>query len=542
MRRRALLRTLAMGGVIGAGIEAGASTTDLVQPVQAQAGSGLYQEAKLTAADGENNDKFGKFISVSSDGKTALIGADKLDQYGIDGNRLGAVYVFKKQDGSWSQQAKLTPNDGEAGGSFGDSVALSGDGTTALIGAHTDDQRAGSVHVFTDESGSWNQQTKLTVTDNASYGTYGRLGYSVDLSSDGATALIGTNGGAAYVFNKDSGTWGQQAELINQDISQFDKFGTSVAISGDSTTALIGSWGDTDPSSTDEPVGSAYIFSNQEGSWSQETKLTADAPDEGDQFGSQVAISNGGTTAIIGDPADDYTYGNGVGSAYIFKKNNNSWRQQAKFTADNSSNADRLDSFADTVASASDGTIAIMGAPRDDNPNGRDAGAAFIFRNQSDAWNQQTKLITEDGDENDGFGHAAGLSIDGTTAVIGAPNDEDPNGEGAGSVYIFSQQVHIETPSLEPPNVEGEQSTHTLSFDAKNVSADGSGEEFSDEFKVNFPENVVLKGYSNVDIEAQFSNVEQNGNTLTFSVSPSGGGTTQVSVEMDVTLAPANNQ
>jgi hypothetical protein len=87
-------------------------------------------------------------VAVSSDGNTAVIGARYDDDRGIDS---GSAYVFTRSGISWTQQAKLTASDGAGRDSFGWSVAVSGDGSIAVIGAYGDDDRgsnSGSAYVF----------------------------------------------------------------------------------------------------------------------------------------------------------------------------------------------------------------------------------------------------------------------------------------------------------------------------------------------------------------------------------------------------------
>jgi hypothetical protein len=124
----------------------------------------LGQQTELTAGDGGANDNFGVRVSLSGDGNTALVGA-----YGHDtpaGADAGSVYLFVRTGGSWTQQAELTADDGAASDWFGDSVSLSGDGTTALVGAPYDDTAAGtdagSAYVFAGSGSSWSQQIQLT--------------------------------------------------------------------------------------------------------------------------------------------------------------------------------------------------------------------------------------------------------------------------------------------------------------------------------------------------------------------------------------------
>ena len=98
---------------------------------------------------------------------------------------------------------------------------------------------------------------------------------------------------------------------------------------------------------------------------------------------------------------------------------------------------DRNDLFGDAVGVSSDGTTAVIGARFDEDLNGEDGGSAYVFQRGGGEWREETKLMPEDGDSDDRFGYSVGVSSDGTTAVISASHDEDPNGEGAGSVYVF---------------------------------------------------------------------------------------------------------
>ena len=122
--------------------------------------------------------------SVAMDGDTALIGA-----YGDDdnGSASGSAYVFTRSEGVWTDQAKLTASDAASHDYFGYSVAVDGD--TALIGAHANDDsglNSGAVYVFTRNAGVWTEQAKLTASDGALEDYFGTA-----VALDGDTALIG---------------------------------------------------------------------------------------------------------------------------------------------------------------------------------------------------------------------------------------------------------------------------------------------------------------------------------------------------------------
>lgn len=235
-----------------------------------------HQQAELTTTDGDSGDGFGSLVDISSDGTTAIVAAPEDED--PNGAESGTAYVYNTTGGSWTQQSKLVSDDGESGDSFGRSVALSADGSTALVGSYNDDiptgDEVGSVCVFDTKSGSWSQRAKLTPDDGANGDYFGR---SVAVSDDGTTAVVGAyrdntpNGegsGSTYVFQGENSSWSQQAELTPDDGDQLDQFGWSVAVSRDGTTVLVGAYFHDDPNGGG--AGSAYVFSSADGSWRQQ--------------------------------------------------------------------------------------------------------------------------------------------------------------------------------------------------------------------------------------------------------------------------------
>ena len=102
-----------------------------VAPAVAAAGASQAQsqQQELQAPDGVPGDFFGETVSLTADGHTALVGAPF--------RAVGAAYVFVEQAGKWTLQQELQSPAGAATDSYGFSVALSGDGSTALVGAYT---------------------------------------------------------------------------------------------------------------------------------------------------------------------------------------------------------------------------------------------------------------------------------------------------------------------------------------------------------------------------------------------------------------------
>jgi hypothetical protein len=327
--------------------------------------SGWLVQAKLTASGGEAGDYFG--YSVAIDGNYAIVGA-----YG-DSDYRGSAFIFKYDDESgWIEQAKLIASDGSEGDCFGVSVSINGD--YAIVGASGDNSYTGAAYIFKyEESGEgsgWYQQAKLTASDAAEYDWFG---HSVSINSDhaivGATGNdeSGSSSGAAYIFVHDGESgWIEQAKLMASDGEAWEYFGVSVSISGD--YVIVGAEGDEEGFYT----GAAYIFFRDgESGWIEQAKLMADDAAEGDFFGTSVSISGG--YAVVGAYAC-CEMEDGLGAAYIFKRDGTTWTQQSKFT----SNSDPLawDKYGTSVDI--DGSYAIVGAWGDDD-RGIDSGAAYIY-------------------------------------------------------------------------------------------------------------------------------------------------------------------
>src|SRR5207237_799860 len=113
------------------------------------------QQAYLKASNTDSIDYFGNNVALSADGNTLAVGAyrEASATMGINGNQMdnsksgsGAVYIFSRSGGSWSQQAYLKASNTDSGDSFGGSVALSADGNTLAVGAYGEGSAATSVN------------------------------------------------------------------------------------------------------------------------------------------------------------------------------------------------------------------------------------------------------------------------------------------------------------------------------------------------------------------------------------------------------------
>jgi hypothetical protein len=333
----------------------------------------LSQVATLTAADATAKDYFGHSVAISSDGSFAIIGA-----WGRT-KGTGTAFTFANSGGIWSQQAKLGPSELVVGDQFGSSVAINADGTTAVVGAES---------------------------KNATPGTTNH-----DVS------------GAVYVYTRSGSTWTQQAKLTASDSAAGLRFGTSVSLSADGNTVLVGARGNA-WSGGPAPAGAAYVFTRSGSTWSQQQKLTASDAATGDYFGTSAALSADGLTAVVGAPAKSSS----TGASYVFTSSGGVWTQQAELTA---ADAAANDSFGTSVAVNGDGTTALVGA------SGKDSyrGAGYVFILSGGVWSQQAKLSAAGGVAADAFGAHVGLASGGAVAVLSAPGKLN----NAGSVYEFTR-------------------------------------------------------------------------------------------------------
>ena len=311
-------------------------------------------------------------------------------------NDRGAVYPLTIDP--VTQAAKLTASDGAAFDAMGVSVALSPDGTTALVGSPGasigTNQGQGAVYVYTEPAGGWASTstftTKLTAADGQGNDSFG---WTVTLSSDGTTALIGaasanSGQGAAYIFNKPAGGWASSstfaAKLTASDGFSSDDFGSPVLLSSDGTTAFIGASGARIGSNYGQ--GAAYIYNKPAGGWASSStfaaKLTASDGDASDNFGWSIALSSDGTTALIGASAATIGSNAGQGAAYFFNKPTGGWASSTTFAAKLTATDGAADNaFANGVALSSDGTLALIGASGATTNTNFAQGAAYFFQN-----------------------------------------------------------------------------------------------------------------------------------------------------------------
>jgi IPT/TIG domain/FG-GAP repeat len=266
-------------------------------------GGGVWVGTKLKPAGVGNSTRFGESVALSRDGRVAIVG-------GPGGK--GAVWTFIRPGtgNRWVQVTGKLTGKGESGdGGFGSAVALSADGTTAIVGAPKDDSDDGAAWFYTRSGSRWVQQgskqwNALSPTPVSKGSFDSEFGRSVALSADGSTALIGAwrdykGDGAVYVYTRSGSTWSKVDRLPAPAQAPKSGFGRSVALSGDGSNAVIGApRADRYKRFSNLGRGAAFVFLRSGPAFVGHGKLTYDRFQEWD-FAVAVALSSDGNTALV---------------------------------------------------------------------------------------------------------------------------------------------------------------------------------------------------------------------------------------------------
>jgi len=400
-------------------------------------GSWTQQGAKLVATDNTGVAGQGESVFLSADGNTAILGGPG------DNSGVGAAWVYTRSGGTWTQQGAKLVGTGNAGGAGqGFSASLSADGNTAIVGGFADNSQQGAAWVYTRSGGTWTQQgAKLVGTGNIGAAWQG---YSVSLSADGNTAIVGgyndhSENGAAWVYTRSGSTWTQQGAKLVGTHNLHAEQGWSVSLSADGNTAIIGGWLDNSAN------GAAWVYTRSGSTWTQQgEKLVGTGNTGAAEQGWSVSLSADGNTAIVGGVNDN----TGQGAAWVYTRSGGAWTQQgAKLVGTGNAGAAQQGY---SVSLSADGNTAIAGG-WGDNSN---QGAAWVYTRSSGAWTQQgAKLVGTGNTGTAEQGWSVSLSADGSTAMAGGPGDSSP-----GAVWAF---IPLAAPATQATNVTFTTTTTT---------------------------------------------------------------------------------
>lgn len=247
--------------------------------------------------------EFGSAVAISADGDTIAVGDDTVD------SSEGAVYLYTQTADGWSGPATLTAPDGGRDDFFGIAVSLSDDGTEIAVGA--EGKNDGTVYTFTGQDGTWAQTAELTEPDPSAADRYAR---TVALSGDGSTLVVGApdNGtGIAYAYRQSGGTWGQPQVLQASGEKDFPSDASSLAVSDDGSVIVLGL------PSRNLFSGAAAVFTATSSGFTQSATLVP-SESAGDTLGagSSVSVSGDGTTVLLGAPDVTDSFPQGAGFIY----------------------------------------------------------------------------------------------------------------------------------------------------------------------------------------------------------------------------------
>lgn len=348
-------------------------------------------------------DQLGFSVAVSRDGQWIVAGAPLEDTGTTDS---GAAFVYTRDANGWTRAATLKGGRVNANSGFGDSVAISGDGSRIGVGMPGAPGTLGFAYIYLRAGTTWTQEAEAVGVGAANGDAFGA---AVALDDAGDLFVVGApgddsvamNAGATYVFARNGTLWGQTQKLTASNAAASDSFGQAVAIAGDGSRIFAAA-----PSEASDQ-GMVYVF-GLSNTWTETTKLQEPLPDPGAFFGYAIAASQDGAHLAVGAPGNDTTVANS-GAVYLDT-------QQLK--APDAGDNDQLG-----VAVAIAGTTVFGGAPLQGTDDG---GSVYRFPT---AFTQTPRTA------NAHFGEAIGTSGDAMTFAIGISDDA----AGKLEIHYFGQ-------------------------------------------------------------------------------------------------------
>ncbi len=403
------------------------------------------QEAELSPPSGVGPAAFGSSVAVAGD--TIAVGDPQYDASG-DGDGIGGVFVFEKHGSSWGDatpDAVLTASDGNATAQLGFSVAISGNTIVSGAIGRSSSPAEGSVYVFVEPAtGKWASNTQ-TAELNLNTGQAGdNVGESVGISGNTVVAGVpyfgttepgaGGGTGAAAVWVEPSSGWkdthDQTAILTASDGASGDELGMSVGISGDTIVAGAPDHTVANGQGLTEQ-GAAYVSTEPATGWTDMTQTSELAAGDGatyDHLGRAVAIS--GETVVVGAPVHTNANGSGhtqQGAVYVFPlpATGSTENQAAQITP--SSGGEQGEQFGSSIALAGSALVA------DDYGYPYAPAPFYLFSALTAGANEA--LLPSDFSQNSYI--AAGVAVDGGTAVVGAYDHDYTRGSNTGNAYVY---------------------------------------------------------------------------------------------------------
>jgi hypothetical protein len=390
-------------------------------------------------------------IALSADGRVRAVGAPGHSHDG-DGKGAGSVYVFDAAAGDDAAPVEVRPAAPGAADGFGWSLALSGDGNTLFVGAPFHDNGslvdAGQVYVFRRSASGWEHITTIVANAPAAYDEFG---WSVAVSRDGTTALIGTPGrvngkaehaGAAYVVAPKGSTWSITRELRPARAGTEANFGSFVALSADGTTAAVTASTHLDGQG-EYRHGALYVFETDDAWTTASTRATFAAPNRNrdgtsDQFGVDLELSDDGSVVAVAAPDVNIGEAFGAGAVYVYDVADGAKPTLARSLFPTEP-AD-YGYYGSSVALSADGRTLLVGV---DNVGANGQGAIELLDatgSQADPWTEAParRTITAPRDDVARLGTSVAMSADARTLFTTAPWSPVASNRRQGDAWIVA--------------------------------------------------------------------------------------------------------
>ena len=325
--------------------------------IYVRSGTTWSQQAKLVGTGAVGAAKQGTGVAISANGNTAVVGGP------ADNSSAGAAWVFTRNGTTWTQQGSKLVGSGAAGAAQqGINVAISGDGNTIASGGFADDGYKGAAWAFARYGNSWAQVgEKITGND---YTGAARQGSSLSLSGDGSRLIMGgyqdnNRQGAVWTFGTDGCVWTQLGpKLVGTGGTSQAWQGYSVSLSADGNTAVVGG------NSDDNLAGAAWVYTYAGSAWAQVARLVGTQAAGAARQGNSVSLSADGSVIAVGGNGDD----SNKGAVWIYKKNGANWAQQGAKIKGNSAVGSAKQGASVSVSAT--GTTAVIGGPTDNTNKG----------------------------------------------------------------------------------------------------------------------------------------------------------------------------
>jgi hypothetical protein len=399
-------------------------------------------EQKVVSADGAAGDLYGFRVLIAGD--TAFVSAP------APLARSGAVHVYHLDGGNWVETQKISatqepgtpPNWSDF---FGWSLSLSSSGDRLLVGApemfNPMYGPAGGAYLFTrGGDGTWTQVQSFASPAPLTLTWFGRavaLAGDVVLVGEPSYNMSSEGGrGAVHAFAESGGSWSLTQTLRASDGQNMDDHFYGGALATDGTTVIVGAPGADYSSNGVYPTGSAYVYANSGGTFTETQKLVAADGADGDQFGYAVALS--GTNVLVGAPAATIATNVHQGAAYVFNGSGGSFVQAQKLVDEAGA---PYDQFGQSVSLH--GGFALVGMwSYNDEPGGTPpppkAGRVGLFAGSGATWSLAQTLAGGSGSDGDSYGWD--VSTDGTSLLVGADADGSL-AQYQGSAYFYANDT-----------------------------------------------------------------------------------------------------